>query len=169
MMFRSALVIITLLFFANCAQSDGYERLLHLKDFQKLGQRACDENKVMVVMVSRESCPYCVKLKKEIFVPEVKYGELNDKWLLRELLIDGGNKHIDFVGKEIESVKYAMSIKATLTPTVLFLDKNGKEIGKRIVGTGGAMEFYDFYLKRSINQALENQQCTNNTQTGEHL
>ncbi len=158
-MLRGLLVIITLLFFVNCAQSDGYERLLYLKNFQKLGQRACDENKVMVIMVSRESCPYCVKLKKEIFVPEVKYGELNDKWLLRELLIDSGNKHIGFDGKEIESVKYAMSIKATLTPTVLFLDKNGKEIGKRIVGTGGAMEFYDFYLKRSINQALKNQEC----------
>ena len=160
-MFRRFIIIFTLMFFVNCAQSDGYERLLYLKDFQKLGQRACEENKVMVIMVSRESCPYCVKLKKEIFVPEVKYGELNKKWLLRELQIDGGNKHIGFDGKEIESVKYAMSIKATLTPTVLFLDKTGKEIGKRIVGTGGAMEFYDFYLKRSINQALENQECTN--------
>ncbi len=168
-MLRGLLIIITLFCSVSCAQSDGYERLLYLKDFQKLGQRACDENKVMVIMVSRESCPYCVKLKKEIFVPEVKYGELNDKWLLRELLIDGGDKHIGFDGKEIESVKYAMSIKATLTPTVLFLDKNGKEIGKRIVGTGGAMEFYDFYLKRSINQALKNQECTNKIQTGERL
>lgn len=167
-MFRGLLIFIALSFFANCAQSDGYERLLILKNFQKLGQRACHENKVMVVMISRESCPYCVKLKKEIFVPEVKYGELNEKWLLRELLIDGGNKHIDFDGKEIESVKYAMSIKATLTPTVLFLDKEGKEIGKRIVGTGGAMEFYDFYLKRSINQALEKQRCSNTkNNTGE--
>ncbi len=166
-MLRGLLLFITLFLFANCVQSDGYERLLYLKDFQKLGQRACDENKVMVIMVSRESCPYCVKLKKQIFVPEVKYGELNDKWLLRELLIDSGNKHIGFDGKEIKSVEYAMSIKATLTPTVLFLDKNGKEIGKRIVGTGGAMEFYDFYLKRSINQALENQECTKKQNTGE--
>ncbi len=166
-MLRGLFIFITLLFVVSGAQSDGYERLLYLKDFQKLGQRACDENKVMVIMVSRESCPYCVKLKKQIFVPEVKHGELNDKWLLRELLIDSGNKHIGFSGKEIESVKYAMSIKATLTPTVLFLDKNGKEIGKRIVGTGGAMEFYDFYLKRSINQALENQECTKKQNTGE--
>ena len=161
-MLRGLFIFITLLFVVSGAQSDGYERLLYLKDFQKLGQRACDENKVMVIMVSRESCPYCVKLKKQIFVPEVKHGELNDKWLLRELLIDSGNKHVGFDGKEIKSVKYAMSIKATLTPTVLFLDKNGKEIGKRIVGTGGAMEFYDFYLKRSINQALENQECRKN-------
>jgi thioredoxin-related protein len=145
---------------ANCANADGYERLLYLKDFQKLGQRACKENKVMVVMVSRESCPYCVKLKKQIFMPEVKHGELNSKWLLRELLIDGGNTHIDFNGKKIASVDYARSIKATLTPTVLFLDKQGHEVGKRIVGTGGAIDFYDFYLKRSINEALEKQQCS---------
>lgn len=139
--------------------ADGYERLLLLKNFKTLGARACEENKVMVVMVSRESCPYCVKLKKQIFVPEVKYGELNSKWLLRELLIDGGDTHRDFNGKKIESVEYARSIKATLTPTVLFLDRKGKEIGKRIVGTGGAIDFYDFYLKRSINEALEKQQC----------
>lgn len=139
--------------------ADGYERLLYLKDFQKLGQRACQENKVMVVMVTRESCPYCIKLKKKIFIPEVKYGQLNDKWLLRDLRIDGGLTHIDFDGKKVNSLDYARSIKATLTPTVLFLDKNGNEIGKRIVGIGGALEFYDFYLKKSINQALENQQC----------
>ncbi len=140
--------------------SDGYEHLLYLKNFQELGKRACKENKVMVIMVSRETCPYCVKLKKLVFVPEVKHGELNNKWLLRELLIDGGETHIGFDGKEIESVEYARSIKATLTPTVLFLDKDGKEIGKRIVGTGGTIDFYDFYLKRSINEALENQVCS---------
>lgn len=153
------ILLIVIILFSQMLQADGYERLLYLKDFQKLGQRACQENKVMVVMVSRESCPYCIKLKKQIFIPEVKYGELNDKWLLRELRIDGGMTHIDFKGKKVNSVDYARSIKATLTPTMLFLDKNGKEVGKRIVGIGGAMEFYDFYLKKSINQALENQQC----------
>lgn len=168
-MLRGLFVITILFFVVNCVQSDGYERLLYLKDFQKLGLRACDENKIMVVMVSRESCPYCVKLKKEIFIPEVKYGELNNKWLLRELLIDDDDKHIDFDGNEVFSVNYARSIKATLTPTVLFLDKTGKEIGKRIVGTGGAMEFYDFYLKRSINQALAVQECNNKKQPGESL
>jgi len=147
------------IFIANCAQSDGYERLLYLKDFQSLGQRACKENKVMVVMISRESCPYCLKLKKQIFMPEVRGGELNDKWLLRELLIDSGDKHIDFNGNEIESVSYARKIKATLTPTVLFLDKDGKELAERIVGTGGAFEFYSFYLNKKVNQALKNQNC----------
>ncbi len=152
--------LICLFLISTCVISDGYERLLYLKNFQKLGERACKENKVMVVMISRESCPYCVKLKKLVFVPEVKHGELNSKWLLRELLIDSGETHIGFDGKEIESVDYARSIKATLTPTVLFLDKDGKEIGKRIVGTGGTIDFYDFYLKRSINEALENQACS---------
>lgn len=147
------------IFISNCAQSDGYEHLLYLKDFHKLGQRACNENKVMVIMVSRESCPYCIKLKKEIFIPEVKGGELNDKWLLRELLIDEGLTHIGFDGKKIESVKYAMQIKATLTPTVLFLDKDGNELADRIVGTGGAFEFYSFYLNKKVKQALKKQQC----------
>jgi len=159
-MFRHLLFIVFCLTISLSVYSDGYERLLHLKDFKSLGQRACEENKVMVVMVSRESCPYCVKLKKLIFVPEVKNGELNNQWLLRELLIDGGETHVGFDGKEVESVEYARSINATLTPTVLFLDKDGKEIGKRIIGTGGAIDFYDFYLKRSINEALDNQNCS---------
>ena len=104
--------------------SDGYERLLYLKNFKTLSERACNENKVMVVMVSRESCPYCVKLKKQIFMPEVKNGELNSKWLLRELLIDDGDTHIGFDGEVIDSAEFARSIKATLTPTVLFLSPN---------------------------------------------
>jgi len=158
-MTRSILLFITFIFITNSSYSDGYERLLYLQNFQALGERACQENKVMVVMVGRESCPYCIKLKKLVFVPEVKNGELNSKWLLRELLIDSKYSHIDFDGIKVKSIDYARSIKATLTPTVLFLDKNGKEIGKRIVGTGGAIDFYDFYLKRSINQALENQSC----------
>jgi thioredoxin-related protein len=153
------ILIIVFILFSQVLCADGYERLLYLKDFQKLGQRACQEHKAMVVMISRESCPYCIKLKKQIFIPEVKHGELNDKWLLRELRIDGGMTHIDFNGNKVNSVDYARSIKATLTPTVLFLDKNGTEVGERIIGIGGALEFYDFYLKKSINQALENQQC----------
>lgn len=157
-MFRFTLFSIFILF-SQFVCADGFERLLYLKDFQQLGQRACQEHKVMVVMISRESCPYCIKLKKQIFIPEVKFGELNDKWLLRELRIDAGMTHIDFKGKKVNSVDYARSIKATLTPTVLFLDKNGKEVGERIVGIGGALEFYDFYLKKSIKQALKNQQC----------
>lgn len=157
-MFKSTLFFIFILF-SQILCADGYEHLLYLKDFQKLGQRACHEHKVMVVMISRESCPYCIKLKKQIFIPEVKHGELNDKWLLRELRIDGGMTHINFKGKKVNSADYARSIKATLTPTILFLDKNGKEVGERIVGIGGAMEFYGFYLKKSINQALKNQQC----------
>ena len=159
-MYQYRTLSILLIFFASVSLADGYERLLILENFQTLSQRACAENKVMVIMVSREDCPYCVKLKKQVFVPEVLNGELNTQWLLRELLIDSNETHIDFEGNKVNSFDYARSIKATLTPTVLFLDKNGKEIGKRIIGTGGAIDFYDFYLKRSLKEALEAQECS---------
>lgn len=158
-MLRPLFLIVLCLGITQSAYPDGYERLLYLQDFQSLGQRACDESKVMVVMVSRENCPYCVKLKKQIFIPEVKNGELNSQWLLRELLIDAGETHLDFNGNEVNSFEYARSVNATLTPTILFLDRMGNEIGKRIIGTGGAIDFYDFYLKRSIKEAFENQNC----------
>lgn len=159
-MIRILFFFFSLLFLSQSVRSDGYERLLYLKNFKTLSERACKENKIMVVMVSRESCPYCIKLKKQIFMPEVKNGELNSQWLLRELLIDGGDTHIGFDGEKIESVDYARLIKATLTPTVLFLGPNGKELGQRIVGTGGAIDFYSFYLKRSINEALDQLNCS---------
>ena len=152
-------ILIALIFLAKGLQAYTPDRLLYLKNFQTLGERACKENKVIVVMISRESCPYCIKLKKVILIPEVNNGELKDQWILRELKIDKGNTHIDFNGQKVKSVDYARSIKAAFTPTVLFLDKYGNEIGKRIVGTGGTIDFYDFYLKRSINQALENSNC----------
>ena len=159
-MIRFLFFCLSLIFLSQSAHSDGYERLLYLKNFKTLSERACEENKIMVVMISRESCPYCIKLKKQIFMPEVKNGELNSKWLLRELLIDSGDTHRNFNGVEVDSVEYARSINATLTPSVLFLGPNGKELGKRIVGTGGAIDFYSFYLKRSINEAFENLDCS---------
>lgn len=160
-MFRFLSFVFFLFIINQQACSDGYDSLLKLNNFETLSQRACNENKIMVVMVSRESCPYCLKLKQQVLIPEVKNGALNKKWLLRELLIDGGTNHIGFDGKIVNSMAYAQSIKATITPTVLFLSPNGVELGKRIIGTGGAIDFYDFYLKRSIKEALTKQMCSN--------
>ncbi len=161
-MLRSVSLIICFLIIGFKAHSDGYESMLKLDSFETLSKKACNENKVMVVMVGLEGCPYCAKLKKQVLIPELKNGELNNKWLLRELLIDNEATHIGFDGKSINSLAFAQSIKATVTPTLLFLSPNGVEIGKRIIGTGGALDFYDFYLKRSINEALDKQICTNN-------
>ena len=159
MMFRFIFILFVFFMIPQVANSETKRQLMPLKNFNALSSRVCVENKIMVIMISRENCPYCIKLKNQILVPELNNGELNNKWILRELLIDEEKTHIGFEGETIESLSYTESINATLTPTLLFLGPDGKELGKRIVGTGGAMEFYGFYLRQSINQALDQLNC----------
>jgi thioredoxin-related protein len=159
-MIRFILILFVFFLIPQAANSEEKDHLIELESFKALSARVCQENKIMVIMISRENCPYCIKLKKQILIPELKNGELNNQWLLRELLIDEGKTHIGFDGETIESLFYTESINATLTPTLVFLGPDGKELGKRIVGIGGAMEFYGFYLRQSINQALDHLNCS---------
>ncbi len=150
-----------------CQDQQGHEpeiasqsAVLAAKDLQKLGTEACRNNRVLTVVITRQDCPYCDKLKKQVLLPDLRNGVFNKQWLLAELRIDEGINMLDFNGKTVAAAELAKRWRAELTPTVLFLNKKGEEIAPRITGLK-LVDFYDDYLQKSLRQGLENpQRCS---------
>ena len=123
-------------------------------DLARLGERARREGRLIVVMVARSDCPYCRLLEREVFRPMIKGRDFADEILLGELFIDPGETLVDFGGRRLSAEKYiGQRYGVRLTPTVLFLAPDGRELAKRMVGVN-TLEMYFYYLSETIREAL---------------
>ena len=124
-----------------------------LRSFAATGKLADSEDRIIMLLVSQEHCPYCVLIKQDIIYPMIKGGDHGDRLLIRELFIDRGGKIEGFDGKFISSMEFARQHDATFTPTLLFLDPAGHELTQRMVGIN-TPEMYFYYVDQAIRQAL---------------
>ena len=125
-----------------------------VENFAALGDRARNGHVPILLVVSQADCPYCELLKREILEPMLISGEYDGRVLIRELFIDSGLPVRDFDGQVVVPDELARRYRARLTPTVLFLDHHGREIGKRMIGIN-TVEFYGYYLDVAIDTARQ--------------
>ncbi|WP_295611868.1 thioredoxin family protein [uncultured Methanobrevibacter sp.] len=85
------------------------------------------ENKTVMIVFDQDSCVYCDMFKKDVLSNPDVQKELNEKCIV--IFVDI-NKHPEIANK----------YKVFGTPTIQFLDSNGKEITK-VEGYSGADEF----------------------------
>jgi thioredoxin-related protein len=106
----------------------------------------------IMLMVSQEECPYCVLLKNDILNPMMVSGDYVDRVIMAELVIDLGGTITDFDGKTVSPRDVAVRYNSTFSPTLLFLDANGRQVRKRMVGVN-TIEMYGYYVDESIDEA----------------
>jgi hypothetical protein len=106
----------------------------------------------ILLAVTREDCRYCEKLKRYVLVPMLRSGEYDDKVVMRELVIEPSSRVRHFDGRPAESAEVAESLDATLSPTVLLLDPDGRPLEPPILGIND-VEFYGYYLDEAIGRA----------------
>lgn len=123
-------------------------------DFSQLASQAKAKQVPILLMVSQDHCPFCVLLKNEVLNPMMISGDYEDMAVMTELLIDVGDAVIDFDGKSVYPGKVAADYKTWVTPTLLFLDHQGKEVHKRMLGVN-TVEMYGYYLDESLQAALQ--------------
>lgn len=131
-------------------ENDGFALTRNLQQEAKLASRT---HKPILLMISREHCPYCKLMKREILYPMSLDPEVTQRIILREMLIDPGMRIIDFHGERQDSAAFAHGYGVHLTPTLLFLDPQGNELTKRIVGIN-TIELFSFYLDAAIEEAI---------------
>jgi thioredoxin-related protein len=117
------------------------------------GQMSLQQGIPAVVFVSRDACPYCRTLRKKILKPMLAAGKFEQRAILMEISLDGGGLLTDFENKQVTAADFGASYQAEITPTLLFLDSEGREIGKRLIGISN-LELYSHYLQKSIDEAL---------------
>ncbi|MEH6638858.1 MAG: thioredoxin fold domain-containing protein [Porticoccaceae bacterium] len=105
----------------------------------------------IMLYFSDPACGYCRKLEKEIFLPMLRSGDYEDRVLLRKISWLSRGLLNDFDGSKRELRAIAERYHVQVTPTMIFVDEEGTEIAKRILGYNGP-DFFWFYLDRSIDE-----------------
>lgn len=150
------LISILLLFLTlNSYSSETIESvLIEENNFQQLSKEMKEKNLGLVLMLHAEHCPYCALMENEILSPMVRSGEYDKKVLIRKLQIDEARDVIDFSGKTVEPSDISGRYNAFLTPTLVFLDYQGNERIKQMVGIN-TVEMFGAYLDVEIDKLTQ--------------
>lgn len=121
-------------------------------DLAKTAQLSLQQGIPTVVFVSRDACPYCRTLREAVLEPMVAADKFEQRATLVEVNLDRVDLLTGFDGGQITGKAFGEMYQAGITPTLMFLDSEGREISKRRVGISN-LEFYGFYLERAIDEA----------------
>ena len=83
----------------------------------------------------------------------LKGGQFQQRANLVEVSLDASLPFKDFDGSPVSATDFGARYKVKITPTLLFLDANGRELTRPRIGISN-LELYGFYLDRSINEAM---------------
>ena len=121
-------------------------------DLQQTSAEAAASRVPILLYVSRSDCTFCRRLENEVLNPLIRSGEYEDDVLIRELAWDSATPVRGFDGVLTMPETLADAYAARLTPTLLFLDPQGREIVPRITGyPRGA--YFSYYLEEAIREA----------------
>ena len=123
-------------------------------NLQADAQLAAERRIPLMLVVAADYCSFCKLLSEEFLKPMLLSGDYTDKVLIRELRIDDDDAIRDFDGSRIAPDALALRYRASLTPTLLFLDAQGREVARRLVGVG-TLDFYGEEIDQTILRARQ--------------
>lgn len=127
-----------------------------LQDLQQLAKRAKQTGLPIMLMFGAEWCEFCEQLVEEVFNPLAMLGHYDGKVvLMRHVGVDEQQTIPGLRGEPIKKSEWAYALNADLTPTVIFLDGDGREVAPRIVGIAN-IHMYAGVIHRNLNIAYQN-------------
>ena len=124
-----------------------------VNNLNEIGLVSQQQGVPVIVFVSRDACPYCRTLRDTILVPMLAADKFEHRAILVEVSLDRVDPFTGFENQQVTAKAFGQFYRAEITPTLLFLDSEGREIGKRIIGISN-LEFYGHYLQKSIDEAV---------------
>lgn len=122
-------------------------------DLQQLRSQALSQELPILLTFTSVICSYCELLEQDFLQPMLLSGEYRDKVMIRKLELGPGASVTDFNGRKIMASELSSRYRVFVTPTLLFIDGNGKELAERMVGIN-TPELYGGYLDDCIETAL---------------
>lgn len=156
LMFKHVLSVLAsfLLFVSTYSYANTDVHVQDISDFQAMSEQMKKTQVPLLLAFTAEYCHYCRQLENEFLQPMLKSGHYDNRTVIRRLETDSYGSVVDFDGKKIEIDDFANRYRIAVTPTVIFLDHNGREIAERLVGIN-TPEMYGGYLDISIDDAGE--------------
>ena len=121
-------------FFYDYNPDDYVENKVPAIAYEKALKVAKDEDKIIMIKLSRENCYFCIKMEREVFSDEETITAINKDFTV--VKID--------IGKE----ELPLNLKKGMTPTFIFVNKNEKIMGK-IPGAWTKKDFLEI-LKEAV-------------------
>jgi thioredoxin-related protein len=137
------------------AYSQSQHQPIITTNLAKDGETSTHSKRPILLLLSRKGCPYCILIKREIIKPMLISGDYTDKVIIRELILDATDTLHDFNGTLITSSELTNRYSIEITPTLLFLGPDGKELAERIVGIN-TIELFSYYVDQAIDKAILN-------------
>lgn len=148
------LLLLTTTLFADDAEHASLAAITTATDLHADGKTASTETKVILLLVSQEHCSFCVQIKRDVIGPMLRGGDYKETLLIRELILDSASTIIDFKGTQRDTHSIADDYKVSVTPTLLFLDPEGKELSEQMVGIQ-TPDMYYYYVDQSVQEAIK--------------
>jgi len=148
-----AVILTTILLNMSCTRLEaiGVPLAIDLNGEGRQAEQACIP---LLLEFAAEYCEYCVLLEEEILNPTLLNRDYDQRVLMRKLVIDRSSKLRDFNATAVTSAELAIRYRVFVTPTLLFVDSQGRELAERMVGVV-TLEFYGGYLDQSIDASSE--------------
>ena len=124
------------------------------RNLEAAGQLALSDCKPLLLEFSAVTCDYCQLLETEVLNPTLLNRDYDRRVLMRKLLIDRPNPLKGFDGSAINAEQLAEKYRVFVTPTLLFVDAQGRELAERIVGVT-TLDFYGGYLDIALEEAQQ--------------
>jgi thioredoxin-related protein len=125
------------------------ENIADAHDFRALQQEMQAKGLPLLLAFRADYCGFCKRLETEYLQPMVTSGKYDTRILIRRFTLDTEESVIDFNGDKIDATAFVARHDASLTPTIVFLDAEGKEVAERLLGYNSP-DFYGAYLEDAI-------------------
>ena len=125
-----------------------------IKDLQKFSKIAEHRKVPILILFSMEGCAFCKVIRSEYLIPMQNRKEEAKQILIGEISIESYNYVRDFNGKLISADNLGLRYSADVSPTIVFVDAQGNELVKRMVGFKG-WDYYDLELSKAIQLSIK--------------
>ena len=148
------LIIISILGFlvSQAGAENEQSAVPEANDLALLALQSNQQKLPILIMYAAEHCEYCERLEADLLGPMYRSGQYKDRVIIRKVMIDGFGDIKDFNGKLVEVDNFAFARGVQVTPTLQFVDANGKQLAPEMVGYN-TPEMYAAYIESAIDDS----------------
>ena len=106
----------------------------------------------LLLEFASEYCEYCNLLEENILKPIRRNRDYDRRVVMRKVILGDSATISGFDGQPASADQLGDEYQIRVTPTLIFVDQQGKEIAERMVGVT-TLDFYGGYLDQALDTA----------------
>ena len=152
---RRNLALVVFLSFVLIGVAGGSDdvSMVYADNLRQEAQQAREHSLVLMIEFSSADCPYCRELEEEFLLPMQRNAGYRQKVLIRAVSLDGQEPIVDFNGESISPSRFASRYQVMVTPTLIFVDAEGKRMSEDLVGIW-SKDYFGGYIDARIDEAI---------------